>query len=207
MSTNKITLILSFFIVSLFVFNQCTAKKETPSNSIVIEFEQRNKSVLSQNANLLFAKSPQEYETAITRFQQLDQQNLISYDAGANQRIACAERVYRMLALIEPSLAKSLSSNKNLAQAVYADLKSQTKSELTTDPNKVGNLALTIYYNDYENGEPAIGHIGLLFRANDGTLKEFSNSSSSKTQIHNSFADAVKWYSGDYSKAAILPIK
>jgi hypothetical protein len=205
MNKNKITLYLALGIVFLSIINQCSPKRND-SSTVTFDFEAKNQSVLVANSAQLTVNSPSDYERAIRKFVELDQQGSISYAEGVSQRVACAERVSRVLKIIDPNIYTRLTS-KNLAERVYLDLKKDNPNQVTTDLSKVGNLALTIYFDGYSNNQPqGIGHVGLLFRGADGKLREFSNSSSFKTKVHESFADSTKWYSGTYAKSAVLPI-
>ncbi|MGL4758606.1 MAG: hypothetical protein ACRCXZ_04680 [Patescibacteria group bacterium] len=202
---------MSFFLVSCLILvgllgfkskieNQLSTFIQ-PNNEIELTVEFRIHEIQQQLAG-------QQMHQAIYNFYLLDKAGQVKYDEGVNQRIACAERVHKILMIIDPSTAQLLKTNKNLAESVYKDIKKSIGSDLTEDPKKVKNLALTIYFDKYEGGKPVgIGHVGLLFKNEKGQLLEVSNSSSFKTKIHNSFQDAKEWYSRTYKEAAILPIK
>jgi hypothetical protein len=206
MNKNNITLSLILGIMLIFGIKKCTASSQN-TDQITFEFDQKNEVVFLANSAQLSVSTPADYEKAIRKFVELDQQGQISYAEGVNQRVACAERVSKILKIIDPSVYKVLTS-KNLAEGVYNDLKKNNPNQVTTDLSKVGSLALTIYFDGYSNNQPSgIGHIGLLFRGKDGKLREFSNSSSFKTKVHESFEASTRWYSGTYAKSAVLPIK
>lgn len=197
----KLSFILIGLICAIGVGGNIFNRQEAPSEiSFVMDYKD-SKTELTVN-------SPKDYNNAIKKFVDLDQKGKISYSEGVSQRIACAERVSKILKIIEPEVASKLNSNKNLADLVYLDLKKSYNSKLTNNEQEIKNLGLSVYYNSDKNGEPTdIGHIGIVFRDENGVLREFSNSSSFKTKIHSSFKASTEWYSGNYSKSAMLPIK